>query len=65
MRYEEFRDSIRNGLRAHPQGLTWRELKDQLELPQKTPCYSWIARLETEIGLERSRAGRSMVWRLA
>jgi hypothetical protein len=64
VRYEEFRNLIRSHLRAHPKGATWPELKEELNLPQRTACYSWIYRMESEIGLRRERSVNGMVWRL-
>ena len=69
MRYDDFRDAIRNELRRTRAGLTWAQLRDRLRLPYDRPCPSWTARLEKEIGLSRGRAkgstGRSFVWKLA
>jgi len=63
MRYVDFRDTIREELLWNPEGLTWKELKERLELPYKTPCPTWISRLEQEIGLSRARgSGRAYVW---
>jgi hypothetical protein len=65
MRYEQFRDLVRNELRVRKGGTTWTVLKARLRLPQRTPCYTWIYRLEKEIGLRRTRGPRGMVWYLA
>lgn len=66
MRYTEFRSRIETALVDAPQGLTWKMLRDQLELPYERPCPEWTRRLETEIGLTRERAGgRALVWRIA
>ena len=64
MRFEEFRDRIRGYLLRHPAGSTWPELKAQLGLPQRTPCYTWVYRLEEEIGLHRRPGPLGMVWYL-
>ncbi len=65
MRYVEFRDGIRIALRENPKGMTWRELRDSLDLPYNTPCQEWVYRLEQEIGLTRTKGtGRALVWNL-
>ena len=51
MTYIEFRKLIHNALQTNPNGLTWRELKDTLNLPYKIPCQTWIYQLEDEIQL--------------
>ncbi len=52
MKYTEFRNVILEELRIHVDGFTWKELKERLSLPYKTPCPTWIKQLETEAGLE-------------
>ena len=67
MRYVEFRSQVQSCLRAHPKGLTWRELKATLDLPYRTPCPEWVNGLEREIGLQRAPVagrGRAYVWSL-
>ncbi len=65
MKYTEFRDAIQAELHQHPEGKTWRELKHSLNLPYDSPCYEWLARMEQEIGLERSeKLGRAFIWKL-
>ena len=65
MRYIEFRDVIQNELRRSPAGLTWAQLKENLELPYKRPCPTWVRCMEGEIGLTRTRGiGRALVWKL-
>ena len=65
MRYGDFRDQIRAELRRNPAGLTWAELKQRLNLPYSRPCPTWVAQLEAEIGLTRSKgAGAAYVWKL-
>lgn len=65
MRYVEFRDVIEQELRRNPQGLTWMELKESLNLPYDRPCATWLKQMEAEIGLCRERGGgRAFVWRL-
>ena len=63
MRYVDFRDSIRDELRNNPDGLTWKELKQRLDLPYESPCQTWVCQLEKEIGLSRTKGtGRAFVW---
>ena len=65
MRYVEFRDAIRRHLRRRSRGRTWAELRDALDLPYDRPCPNWVGRLETEIGLTRTKGtGRALVWRV-
>ncbi len=65
MKYLEFRDLIRKELQQKPGGMTWNELKTQLDLPYDRPCPTWVKQLEDEIGLTRSRGnGRAYLWKL-
>ena len=64
MKYEQFRDSIAQYLQSHPQGVTWPELKDRLGLPQRTACYTWVYRMEEDVGLLREPSPKGMVWRV-
>jgi hypothetical protein len=64
MSYITFRDAIRRELRRHQRGLTWKQLRDRLDLPYERPCPNWVARLEQDINLSRARAaGREYVWK--
>ena len=65
MRYVDFRNAIQEELLRHPDGRTWAELRDHLDLPYDRPCPSWTACLEREIGLLRVKGpGRSLLWKL-
>ncbi|MFG0250657.1 MAG: hypothetical protein ACF8OB_17365 [Phycisphaeraceae bacterium JB051] len=67
MKYTEFRDAIKDALKRSKSGMTWAELRDQLNLPYDRPCPEWTKRLEQEIGLKRihvSGRGRAYVWSL-
>ena len=65
MRYVDFKDAIRDELRKNPSGLTWAELQENLDLPCKRPCPTWVRRMEEEIGLARTRGpGRAFLWKL-
>ena len=64
-RYVDFRDRIRDELRRTPEGLTWAQLKDRLDLPYDRPCQTWIRQMEREIGLTRARGTeRAYLWTL-
>ncbi len=65
MRYVDFRDSICSELRRDREGLTWKQLKERLDLPYRTPCSEWIGRMEEENGLVRVPGpGRAYIWRI-
>ncbi len=65
MRYEEFRDAVRDHLMLNPEGATWQELRDALDLPYERPCPEWVKRLENDIGLDRiEKRGRALLWKL-
>ena len=66
MKYSEFKNTIQNELSNNPDGLTWKELRDQLDLPYERPCPNWTAQLEEEIGLVRSKGfQRAYIWKLS
>lgn len=65
MRYIDFRDAIHEALGRNHRGMTWRELKASLSLPYSRPCPDWTRRLETEIGLRRTRKrGNALIWEI-
>jgi predicted transcriptional regulator len=64
MRYVDFRDRIIDELRRNKSGLTWKELREKLDLPYKTPCSEWVKHMEEEDGLVREKgSGRALVWK--
>jgi predicted transcriptional regulator len=64
MRFDEFREMVRNELVASG-GLTWEELRARLGLKRTRACPEWTKRLEEEIGLVREPGeGRAFVWRV-
>lgn len=66
MQYVEYRDQIQRKLRRKTAGLTWKQLRDELDLPYDRPCPNWTKRLEDEIGLTRTKGqGRALVWRVS
>jgi hypothetical protein len=63
MDYTTFKETVRAGLLAHPDGMTWPELKTRLRLPYARPCPEWTRRLEQDIHLVRRKgAGQALVW---
>lgn len=65
MRYLEFRNTIEEELLQNPDGLTWAELKEKLNMSYNQPCPEWVRRMEEEVGLSRTRGtGRAYVWRI-
>jgi len=66
MRYVDFRDAIQSELHRNPDGLTWAQLKEHLDLPYDRPCQTWVYQMEEEIGLTRARGTeRAFVWKLS
>jgi len=64
MSYEEFRDKIKNALQYSDHGMTWTELRNQLKLEQVVPNNKWVRLMEKDIGLERIKDIRGVVWRI-
>ena len=65
MLYIEFKNRIRSFLMENSSGATWKELKEALDLPYKTPCPTWIKKLEADIGLLRERGqSKALNWRI-
>ncbi|HCD34731.1 MAG TPA: hypothetical protein DER01_20145 [Phycisphaerales bacterium] len=65
MKYTEYRDAIADALKHENSGLTWKQLRDQLDLPYNRPCPEWTRRLEQEIKLTRVKgSSRALIWML-
>jgi bifunctional DNA-binding transcriptional regulator/antitoxin component of YhaV-PrlF toxin-antitoxin module len=64
MTYEEFRDSIEKLLKNKKKELTWTQIREELNLPQKVPNNLWVRTMERDIGLIRERIGTRTVWKL-
>jgi hypothetical protein len=65
MRYIDFRDSIQRKLQRKAAGMTWSQLRDELNLPYDRPCPAWTRQLEQEIGLTRTKGSdRALVWKV-
>jgi len=60
--YGDFKKSIKNILERHPAGLTWSQIRDKLNLPQKYPNNQWVRKLEQDIGLKRVSVGSELLW---
>jgi hypothetical protein len=66
MSFVEFKNAIDRELRRRPEGLTWIQLQQRLNLPYDRPCQTWTHRLEQEIGLSRKKgSGRALLWRVS
>lgn len=62
--YEKFKTKIEAILKAEPEGLTWTEIKQRLNLPQRVPNNRWVRQMEEDIGLIRERIKGRIHWRL-
>ena len=63
MNYEEFRDKVKGVLLKNKNGLTWSQIKEKLNLPQKVPNNKWVKWLEKDIKLVREKKG-TIIWRI-
>jgi len=66
MSYLEFRDKISALLSTEKEGLSWTEIRQKLQLPQKVPNNLWVSMMEKDIGLLRQLDIKTakVVWRL-
>ena len=66
MSYSAFRDKIHDVLLPKSEGMTWTEIKTELNLPQKVPNNLWVRKMEEEIGLTRKLDQKiaKKVWKL-
>jgi len=62
--YGKFRTQIERILKVEPEGLTWTEIKQRLNLPQKVPNNRWVRKMEKDIGLERKTIKGKTYWKL-
>jgi hypothetical protein len=62
--YGKFRKQIETILKVEPEGLTWTEIKQRLNLPQKVPNNRWVRKMEEDIGLERKTIKGKTYWKL-
>lgn len=63
MSYEEFRDKIKQLLTYHD-GLTWTQIREELDLPQIVPNNKWVRKMESEIGLIRLKDPKGVLWKI-
>ena len=65
MKYDKFKNQIYTALQANPDGLSWKELRNTLNLPYEIPCQTWINQLVDEIQLIRSKGeSRAYIWKI-
>jgi antitoxin component of MazEF toxin-antitoxin module len=62
--YEDFRDEIRKILESRREGVSWTEIRRELQLSQKAPYHKWVKKMEKDIGLVREKKGSQTIWRL-
>ena len=62
--YEKFKIQIEAVLKAESKGLTWTEIKQKLNLPQRVPNNQWVRMMEKDIGLTRTKEARGIVWKV-
>lgn len=71
MTYDGFRDQIKKILTDNPAGLTWSQIKEKLNLPQRVPNNKYVTQMEKDIGLIREQVQlskdskeKTLIWRL-
>ena len=66
MSYLDFRSKIEKLLADKPDGMTWTDIRRNLNLPQKVPNNLWVRRMEKDIGLARELDQKiaKKVWKL-
>jgi len=66
MSYLDFREKIATVLKTEPNGLSWTEIRQRLQLSQKVPNNLWVATMEREIGLLRKLDNKTakVIWKL-
>lgn len=62
--YSDFKETIEKLLKRFPIGLTWLEIKEKLNFPQKVPNNKWVKQLESDIGLKRIKIENKTIWKL-
>lgn len=64
--YLEFREKIASLLSTEKEGLSWTEIRQRLQLPQKVPNNLWVSMMERDIRLSRQLDVKTakVVWRL-
>jgi len=64
MKYEEFKEKIREILKKYPKGLGWSEIREIGKFPQKVPNNKWVKKLEKEISLRREKVKGKLIWKI-
>jgi hypothetical protein len=65
MSYEKFKQIIKEELKKSPDGLTWTQIRERRpEIYQKFPANQWVAQMEKDIGLVRSKRAGKTIWTL-
>jgi hypothetical protein len=63
--YEDFSKAVAKALRDAKQALTWTEVRTAAALPQAFPNNKWVRKMETDIGLKRTRDEHGIIhWQL-
>ena len=62
--YEDLRDEVRKILESKPEGVSWTQIRKELQLSQRAPYHKWVKRMEKDIGLAREKKGSQTIWRL-
>lgn len=62
--YETFKDAIAGVLKAADKPLTWGEIREVANLPQRFPNNQWVRRMEADIGLVREKSRGTTLWKL-
>jgi hypothetical protein len=64
--YDDFRDKIAAAIRQAQRPLTWTEIRTSAGLPQLFPNNQWVHRLETDVGLRRTRDASGIIhWQIS
>jgi len=66
MSYLHFKEKIFALLNTEPEGLSWTEIRQRLQLPQKVPNNLWVSMMEKDIGLVRMLDNKTakVIWKI-
>ncbi len=53
--YETFKDTVKTVLNHAGEPLTWTQVRESADFPQKYPNNRWVYRMEKDIGLVREK----------
>jgi len=64
--YRDFKEKVAALLSTEPEGLSWTEIRQKLQLPQKVPNNLWVRMMEKDIGLLRRLDNKTakVIWKL-